>query len=74
VEKTGVPAENHWPATSHWQALSHNVVSSIPCHEWESNSHFFFQREATHYNLNFWITITGWNLTLKLLGWMPLHL
>jgi hypothetical protein len=36
--KTGVPWENHRPATSHWQTLSHNVVSSMPCHERDSNS------------------------------------
>ena len=38
VEETGVPWEKHPPVTSHWQTLSHNVVSSTPCHEWDSNS------------------------------------
>ena len=38
VEETGVPGENHWPVASHWQTLSHNVVSSTPCHVWDSNS------------------------------------
>ena len=37
-EETEVLGENHRPVTSHWQTLSHNVVSSIPCHEWGSNS------------------------------------
>ena len=38
VEETGVPGETHWPAAGHWQTLSHNVVSSTPCHKWDSNS------------------------------------
>jgi len=38
VEKTGKPRENHRLATSHWQTLSHNIVSSMPCHERDSNS------------------------------------
>jgi hypothetical protein len=38
VEETRVPGENHSSATSHWQTLSLNVVSSTPCHEWDSNS------------------------------------
>jgi hypothetical protein len=38
VEETGVPGEYHRPAVNHWQTLSHNVVSSIPRHEWGSNS------------------------------------
>jgi len=38
VEETGVPGENHWPSASHWQTLWYNVVSSIPSHEWVSNS------------------------------------
>jgi hypothetical protein len=38
VEETGVPGENHQPIANHWQTLSHNVVSSTPCHEWDSNS------------------------------------
>ena len=38
VEETGVSRGNHRPATSHWQTLSHNVVSSTPCHKWDSNS------------------------------------
>jgi hypothetical protein len=38
VEETGVPGENQRPAAGHWQTLSHNVVLSIPCHEWNSNS------------------------------------
>jgi hypothetical protein len=32
VEEIGVTGENHW------QTLSHNVVSSTPCHVWDSNS------------------------------------
>jgi len=39
VEETGEPGENNRQVASHcWQTLSHNVVSSIPCHEWGSNS------------------------------------
>jgi hypothetical protein len=38
VEETGVPGENQRPAVGHWQIWSHNVVSSIPCHELDSNS------------------------------------
>jgi hypothetical protein len=38
VEKTGIPAKNHWHATSNWQTLSHNnVVSSTPHHQLVSN-------------------------------------
>jgi hypothetical protein len=39
VEETGILGENHRLATSHWQTLSHKVVSSTPCHEWDSKSH-----------------------------------
>jgi hypothetical protein len=39
LEETGEPrGENHWPAASHWQTLSYNIVSSTPCHEWDSSS------------------------------------
>ena len=38
VEETRVPGESHWPVVSQWQTWSHNVVSSIPRHEWGSNS------------------------------------
>ena len=38
VEDTRVPRENHWSAANTRQILSHNVVSSIPCQEWDSNS------------------------------------
>jgi len=34
VEEIRVASENHWPVASIW----HNVVSSTPCHEWDSNS------------------------------------
>jgi hypothetical protein len=34
VEETGVPGENHKLVASHWQT----VVSSTPCHEWDSYS------------------------------------
>jgi hypothetical protein len=38
VEETRVPGENHRSVASHWQTLSHNVVSSMSCYEWHSNS------------------------------------
>jgi len=38
VEETEVSRENHGPVASHRQTLSHNVVSSMPCHEQDSNS------------------------------------
>ena len=37
VEETGLPGENRQPVASHRHS-SHNVVSSTPCHEWDSNS------------------------------------
>jgi hypothetical protein len=33
--KLGVLGENHWSATSQ-TTWSHIVVSSTPCHEWDS--------------------------------------
>jgi hypothetical protein len=42
VEETGGPGENRRPAESHWQTLSYNVVSSIPSHEWYSNSQLYW--------------------------------
>jgi len=42
VEETGVPGENYRPDASHWETLSHNVVSSTPCHEWDSNSQHYW--------------------------------
>jgi hypothetical protein len=60
VEESGVPGENHWPATSHWQTLLHNVVSSTPCHEWDSNSEHYdcissyrniVESDVKHHNL-----------------------
>jgi len=40
MEETRVPREHHRPVASHGQTLSHNIVSSTPCHERNSNSHF----------------------------------
>jgi len=39
VEENG---ENHRPAINYWKTLSHNVVSSTPCHEWDSNSQLYW--------------------------------
>jgi hypothetical protein len=44
VEETGVPRENHWPVASHFKQTSHNVVSSTPCHERGSNSHWLIYK------------------------------
>jgi len=49
VEETGVTGENHWPVASHWQTLSHNVVSSTPCHEWDSNSQLPYDHDHDGY-------------------------
>jgi hypothetical protein len=38
VEETGVPKEKHRPVEVTDKLLSQNVVSSIPLHEWDSNS------------------------------------
>ena len=37
VDETGVPGENPSQITD--KLFLHNVVSSTPCHEWDSNSH-----------------------------------
>ena len=38
VEETGLTGEKHRTAACHVQTLSHNVVSSMPLHEYDSNS------------------------------------
>jgi hypothetical protein len=37
MEEIRMPGENHRPAASHLQ-ISHYIVSSTPCHAWDSNS------------------------------------
>jgi hypothetical protein len=38
MEEIRVPGENQQPAASHLVTSSHKIVSSIPCHEQDSNS------------------------------------